>query len=330
MKVLKALAYAVFVFIAWNMIQGIGMFIFTVVMTIRYMSTNGFSGFGGTQENLFQNAEFIKMIGDIMSYFPIIYIITTILTLLLIMITFAIRKDRFKGYVRFVSINWRSRDVRWILAFGVFLNMLTSGVVHTVFDFGINRYYNFIDDLYQNINGSMFIWLICMTVLVAPTFEEIIFRGIIFNDFKKATRLWVAVAIQALAFGIFHMNLVQGVYATLLGIVLGIVYLKYRSIYMPILLHFSYNATAIIIEYTLNPGANKGIAVVLIVFGVLGALWSGWMLRKHYDSKAYPETYVPYEVRERMNKLVKHMTEGMWFYGEMADDNKYSGESDIY
>ena len=43
--------------------------------------------------------------------------------------------------------------------------------------------------------------------------------------------------VSGLLFGLFHGNLVQAVYATLLGIVLAIVYEIYDSILAPILFH---------------------------------------------------------------------------------------------
>lgn len=330
MKVLKALAYAVFVFIIWNLIQGIGMFIYTVVMTIRYIDDHGIFDVDLTQESLLSNPEFSRMIGDIMSKFPVIYILTTIVTLLVVMITFAIRKDKFKGYVRFVRIKWISRDSLMILILGVFLNMITTGVIYTFFLVSFEETNNIMDVIFSNLSGDMFVWLIIMMVIVAPFFEEIIFRGIILNDFRKATRLWVAITIQALAFGIFHMNLMQGVYATILGLVLGLVYLKYRSIWFPILLHFSFNATALLIAYLVKPEQSQLSAMILIVLGIVGTVLVTFRLWKDYKSKEYPETYIPYEILLSVKKFAEKTTMKQWFYGEEADDNVYSGHSDIY
>ena len=51
----------------------------------------------------------------------------------------------------------------------------------------------------------------------------------------------VANLIQAVLFGVFHMNLVQGIYTALLGFLLGWLAYRYDSILVPMLLHAIFN-----------------------------------------------------------------------------------------
>ncbi|MEZ7507827.1 type II CAAX endopeptidase family protein [Cloacibacterium sp. Arc13] len=77
-----------------------------------------------------------------------------------------------------------------------------------------------------------------LTVLFAPFLEEILFRGIIQKGLiNKGVKPAKAIIFSALAFGIFHLNPWQTVNAFLLGLVLGVVYYKTKSLLMPILLH---------------------------------------------------------------------------------------------
>ena len=81
------------------------------------------------------------------------------------------------------------------------------------------------------------------TVILAPVGEEIIFRGLTIEYLKKAgAGFWVINVIQALFFGIAHMNLVQGTYAFLLGLACGYVVLRYQSLLAGIAVHFVFNA----------------------------------------------------------------------------------------
>ena len=81
------------------------------------------------------------------------------------------------------------------------------------------------------------------TVILAPVGEEIIFRGLTIEYLKRAgARFWVINVIQALFFGIAHMNLVQGAYAFLLGLLCGYMTLRYRSLLAGIAVHFVFNA----------------------------------------------------------------------------------------
>ena len=52
---------------------------------------------------------------------------------------------------------------------------------------------------------------------------------------------WVANLLQALLFGVFHMNMIQGVYAFVVGIVLGFICEKSHSIYPSMLFHILFN-----------------------------------------------------------------------------------------
>ena len=90
--------------------------------------------------------------------------------------------------------------------------------------------------------GDLTILSTISTLLMAPLSEEIIFRGITLNLSKKAFRyFWLANIIQALFFGIAHMNWIQGSYAFLLGLCLGYVCEVYHSLFAGMLLHLLFN-----------------------------------------------------------------------------------------
>lgn len=89
----------------------------------------------------------------------------------------------------------------------------------------------------SKITFGMFLY----SVLLAPVSEELIFRGVTMRQAKKALPFWGANLLQALLFGIYHMNMVQGIYAFCLGLILGYVCEKGGSIYYSILLHMLFN-----------------------------------------------------------------------------------------
>lgn len=60
---------------------------------------------------------------------------------------------------------------------------------------------------------SMILWM----GIVAPLAEEIIFRWLVFLRMRDNLRVFTAAALSGLLFGIYHMNLIQGVYATIMG-----------------------------------------------------------------------------------------------------------------
>lgn len=133
------------------------------------------------------------------------------------------------------------------------------------------------------------------TVILAPLNEELVCRGIVYRLAGKISpRFWVANIVQALAFGILHGNLVQGAYAFVLGLLLGLVYRQFRNIWLCMLLHASMNFSSVLVEpfYGLFPesisenGAVAVLAVTMVVAAALGALCVRGIVKKPAETLA--------------------------------------------
>lgn len=84
-------------------------------------------------------------------------------------------------------------------------------------------------------------WVIS-TLVLPPLVEEAGFRGLGLTYLERAgVPFAVANIVQALAFGIFHMNLTQGIYTFVLGLALGYVTHRSGSIAPAMLMHLVYN-----------------------------------------------------------------------------------------
>ena len=105
--------------------------------------------------------------------------------------------------------------------------------------------------------------------LLAPLLEEVLFRGAIQGVLMHYFgRPWPAIIVSALVFGIFHLNPVQIVYATLLGIVLGWIYYRTRSLLSVIVGHVLNNSLAV--ATTVFYGAAEEQAVANSTAGIVG------------------------------------------------------------
>ncbi len=92
---------------------------------------------------------------------------------------------------------------------------------------------NPIDDL---LSGTP-IWIVILFgVVIAPIFEEIIFRKLIINRLSIFGD-GLAVIVSAVTFGLFHGNFNQLFYAISLGLVLGFVYARTRDVKYSIIMH---------------------------------------------------------------------------------------------
>lgn len=83
--------------------------------------------------------------------------------------------------------------------------------------------------------------LILYACIIGPVSEELIYRGVTLGYAKRALPVIGAVCLQAVLFGIFHMNMIQGIYAAFIGLFLGYVCEAGGSIVHSILLHIFYN-----------------------------------------------------------------------------------------
>ena len=89
-------------------------------------------------------------------------------------------------------------------------------------------------------NANPILTFISVAIL-APIVEEIIFRGIIFNEASKYKGGAFPIIISALLFGLAHMQPIQIVYAFIVGLIFGFVYSKTHSLPIVMFLHMLNN-----------------------------------------------------------------------------------------
>ncbi len=82
--------------------------------------------------------------------------------------------------------------------------------------------------------------------LVAPVFEEMLFRGAIEGHLLRTWKNpYAAILVSALIFGVIHLNPAQIPYAFVLGLVLGWLYWRTSSLLPCILLHLVNNGLSV-------------------------------------------------------------------------------------
>lgn len=116
--------------------------------------------------------------------------------------------------------------------------------------------------------------------LVVPMAEELMFRGLIFSHLKQMTGQKGAFIFSALLFGVYHGNLVQGIYAFLTGLILAYVYERFGSLFAPFLFH----CTANIFVYLAADMKILGRMHGMIVSCAAGLAGMG-LIFMHYRSK---------------------------------------------
>lgn len=91
-------------------------------------------------------------------------------------------------------------------------------------------------------NGTAYntIFNIVAMIILAPIFEELIFRGILANNSSRFGNL-SAMITSGIFFGLYHLNYEQVIYAAVLGMCSAFILIKSRSIIPCILMHMFFN-----------------------------------------------------------------------------------------
>ena len=79
--------------------------------------------------------------------------------------------------------------------------------------------------------------------------EEFAFRGFLFGTLKDKWKPWLAIVVSAVLFGAYHMNLLQFIGGTMMGIGLAYVAYKSGSIWVGALMHFINNGLSVVFQY---------------------------------------------------------------------------------
>ena len=104
---------------------------------------------------------------------------------------------------------------------------------------------------YEEVAEQQFVFPLWAGILlygvISPIAEEIVFRGIVYNRLRRNYSLNIALIYSAIFFGLYHGNVVQGVYGFLLGLLMAILYEKYGSFLVPVILHGAANIAVYIV-----------------------------------------------------------------------------------
>lgn len=104
--------------------------------------------------------------------------------------------------------------------------------------------------------------MIINAIIFAPILEEILFRGLVFKELSKHTNLVASLITQGVIFGFFHLNIVQGIYTCILGIVMGVIYIWLDSIFACIIVHIGFNLLGTKVLPSLFSGLNVSILLI--------------------------------------------------------------------
>lgn len=121
-----------------------------------------------------------------------------------------------------------------------------------------------------SLNGSLLYntFTFISVVVLAPIFEELIFRGMILNTLTKYNKMF-AIIVTSLLFGLLHLNITQAIPAFFMSLVLCYMYVQTDSILVTILAHAGNNLLALMSVYSDNFVLITIVIMVFVIYGLI-------------------------------------------------------------
>ncbi|EPY2276500.1 CPBP family intramembrane glutamic endopeptidase [Clostridium sporogenes] len=118
-----------------------------------------------------------------------------------------------------------------------------------------------------------------LEVILAPIFEEIVYRGIILEGLLNKYKPITGIIVSSVIFALAHIYIPQIINATIFGILLGIIYYKTRSTVLCIVSHMLMNGLNFL--YINSNITNFFIGIVIFV--ISGILLAKYIRELKYD-----------------------------------------------
>ncbi len=199
--------------------------------------------------------------------------------------------------ITYLRINWthilehlKITPKIWVLLLSIALYVFTFPFAEFLTSLFPTTGNKFLEELYRSTTDSFEIMLnykvagFITVCIIAPFFEEILFRGILLrgmlqNNMNPAG----AIILSSLLFGMAHMNPWQFLGAGMLGAVFAYVYYRTRSLWLCILLHALNNTVSFIlmIKYqSMEENVTNPNDLISIIICLLTAVFVGFGIYK--------------------------------------------------
>lgn len=109
-------------------------------------------------------------------------------------------------------------------------------------------------ETYQDVAGQMYsspYWVQFAGLgILIPMTEEMLYRGMLYRRMRELLPVTFSVGLTAVLFGVNHGNIVQFLFAAVLGVMLAWICEKFCTVKASIILHISVNLTSLLMTWT--------------------------------------------------------------------------------
>ena len=156
-------------------------------------------------------------------------------------------EDNTKGRMKNIFSCVCSIRTPFLLLAGVAIQIMVDGILNLLSPLFPDTFAAYYDLVSKAVGVNRTVPMIIATFVIAPIGEELFFRGVIMGYAKRYMPPAFAILFQGVLFGLYHGNIVQGIYACILGCLLGFVAYKADTLLTSMILHFSINLSVLFI-----------------------------------------------------------------------------------
>lgn len=147
-----------------------------------------------------------------------------------------VKNDRLEKPIRFVGVGLGT------VGFGLMLtNLIIKALDGTPI---LDNAMELMENAFSAQDTIQGIIVLIVIIIGAPLVEELLFRGVLFEELNRIVSVKTTIILTALIFGLYHFNILQTPNTFFMGLVLAYVYYKTKTIKAPIIVHLTNNLLA--------------------------------------------------------------------------------------
>ena len=101
---------------------------------------------------------------------------------------------------------------------------------------------------YIYYENSLF-WAIIFVAILPPIFEELAFRGFLFNQMRKVSSVQVTIIATSFIFALVHFSFISFLWIFPFGMFLGYLRQRYKTLWLSMVVHFIHNFLVLMLDY---------------------------------------------------------------------------------
>ena len=165
------------------------------------------------------------------------------------------------------SENKTYKPIALLVVLGVSFQLFVSSIL-AIIRFNAPKILRDYDEMINSLTERTFLMMLT-TILLAPIAEELIFRGLTLHFARKVMPVRISIIFSALLFGLYHGNLIQGIYAFVAGMILAYIVTRTGRLLPAVFLHIVINLSAYLLPDVLYETMTPSVLILVMSAGLI-------------------------------------------------------------